>query len=780
MAIINKHCYLKSNNLFILLFSLLLCDLIFNNAFAEYNELLVGLEINGESQAGEYFVLRDHQGRIAMVVDDLQTLRIVLDSKKYFDNQETAFIWLDEVKHLQYQYNEETAYITLTLLSKYLQLSEIKQQSIQRNFLFNSLPSSYLNYDLSYSTHTTTSGGLFEWVVADSPKFGVFSQSFSIDNSTNSQAIRRLNTTYTKDLHKLRSRLIIGDAIGVNPEWTGGMRFGGASISSKNFNLRSQQADSVNIIGGVLEQDSTIDLYVNDVSVQREELPQGPYELNYHPSLDRLSQVDLKVTDALGREHFIRRSLYLSSKNLALGEQRYALQIGKFVNQYGNLTQSYGQAFMAANYLYGLTRNFHVDSFVGWRESGAENGTMLGIKSVLSSIYTGVLESGISRSSYGSATGYKGFINLQYVFSDARFSLQYETYKKSYREFNHTAEEQIDKVSRIVINAGTRLYGRTFLSCLVIKTEYRVRDRFGNYQCNLSIPIDRYHFTVSGRNSFDDSDQKSILFSLYFPLGGSYNVGTSFQQQSQNRKQTHLYFSKQQSASELGLGYSANLAYQQPTNQETIHLRADYKTSVTQFQYDYRKYLANKDHNIGMAGSFSFVENKWYLSRPIKDSAVLVKTNGLSDIAITRNNRYVGETSSKGLLIPNLAAYQLNRIGVDTKELPLEVSIDRKNIFVKPYYRSIAKAEFSLKKANSLFITLIDKNGKVLPSGSDFSIKGITENYFVVDDGQVFIENIPLGQYQIESNDGNSACFGELNIPDTLDFQQHLGEIHCL
>jgi len=772
MGYCNTRYILRSKCVPLFIFS----NLFFCNVIAATSELLLGVTFNDELQKEEYFALHSNHGQIAMVVDDIKILRIKINPKTIFQNQGSNFVWLDQIEHLQYNYNAETASITLSLPTKYLALSKIEQTVSQPNYLSNSSFGSYLNYDLTYSTDSISSGGLFEWVLFNSPKFGVFSQNFSVSNASNTATFNRLNTTYTKDFHQQHSRLVLGDTQGENPQWTGGMRFGGVTLSSRNYDFRSQRLESLNVIGGVLEQDSAIDLYVNGTSVQRETLPQGPYEVSYQPSLDRLSQVELKVTDALGREHITRRSLYLSSRNLALGEHRYAFQLGKLRDQYGSLSQDYGHSFITGNYLYGVSNNFHVDGFVGWRDRG----TLLGFKTILSSIYTGVLETGIAYSRYDEEPGYKGFGSLQYTFDRARFGFRFESFHGQYRDFNFTSESPSDKEYSIVINAGTRLFNRTFLSCLIIKTQYRERETFGNYQCNLGIPIDRYNFSVSAMNSFDNSDQKSIIFSVNFPLGRSYNFGSSYQQQTQNRKQLQLNMSKQRTASELGLAYHANLGYQRPINQETAFIQADYHASATQFQYDYRRYFSNEAHNLGLSGAVSFVDKDWYLTRPIRSSAALVNTNGLSNINITHNSRSVGKTNKSGfLLVPGMQAYQLNRVGLDARKLPLEVSVEQDSVFVKPHYRSIAKVDFLVKKSNSLFFTVVDPNGKFVPAGSSLNLKGISEDYFVVDDGLVYLENIQTGSYQFESNYNNTPCFGDLVIPEDVEFQQHLGEIHC-
>src|SRR5207249_1592102 len=123
-------------------------------------------------------------------------------------------------------------------------------------------------------------------------------------------------------------RWVIGDSFAGAGGLGGSTFLGGLSVS-RNYSLNPYfiRYPTFGLSGAVLTP-STVDVYVNDVFVRREELPPGPFELRNLPATAGSGATRFVIRDAFGREQDITSPYYLSTSVLARGLQEYSYSAG--------------------------------------------------------------------------------------------------------------------------------------------------------------------------------------------------------------------------------------------------------------------------------------------------------------------------------------------------------------------------------------------------------------------------------------------------------------------
>ena len=81
-------------------------------------------------------------------------------------------------------------------------------------------------------------------------------------------------------------------------------------------------------IGGLARQDSVVDVFIDNVQREARSVPPGPFTLESLPAVTGAGEVQLRVTDLLGREQLVTQSYYVSSRLLKQGLHDFGYQLG--------------------------------------------------------------------------------------------------------------------------------------------------------------------------------------------------------------------------------------------------------------------------------------------------------------------------------------------------------------------------------------------------------------------------------------------------------------------
>jgi outer membrane usher protein len=173
---------------------------------------------------------------------------------------------------------------------------------------------------------------------------------------------------------KLRT-LRLGDAISVAGTWGRSVRFTGIQYGS-NFATQAGFISSPSqSIAGQAVLPSTVDIFVNNALVSRQNVPPGPFSISNLPIVTGAGEVQLVVRDVMGREQIIRRPFYASQSLLRKGLKTFSYELGFVRENFGIDSNAYGSWLASGTYRRGLTDNMtgevHAEAMPGQTTAGA-------------------------------------------------------------------------------------------------------------------------------------------------------------------------------------------------------------------------------------------------------------------------------------------------------------------------------------------------------------------------------------------------------------------------
>jgi len=187
-------------------------------------------------------------------------------------------------------------------------------------------------------------------------------------------------------------------------------------------------------------------------------------------------------------------------------------------------------------------------------------------------------------------------------------------------------------------------------------------------------------------------------------------------------------------------GYQAFESAGQPAHQ---FAQAQYKSpwallSAGADRIDHRTTLQSEAQ-----GAVSFVDGGLFPSNTINDSFAVVDTNGVAGVRVLDENREVGRTDSAGrLLVPDLRSFEINHIGIDPNDVPLDTAMPFAAKEVRPQDRSGVVVSFPLHTSNGALLRLTDEAGTPMPVGSVAILKSTGVAVPVGYDGEAYVEGL--------------------------------------
>lgn len=159
---------------------------------------------------------------------------------------------------------------------------------------------------------------------------------------------------------------------------------------------------------------------------------------------------------------------------------------------------------------------------------------------------------------------------------------------------------------------------------------------------------------------------------------------------------------------------------------------------------------AGADHSFGQTayrataqGALSFVDGGLFASNTINDSFAVVDTNGARGIHVLDENRPVGTTDASGrLLVPDLRSYDVNRIGIDPRDVPPDADVGQTTRLVRPQDRSGVVVRFRVRPSHGALLRLVIPGGGPIPLGSAATLLATGTTVPVGYDGEAFVQNL--------------------------------------
>ena len=631
-----------------------------------------------------------------------------------------------------------------------------------------------LNYDVSGAVtdgHTYGSG-LFDLRIF-SP-IGVASTDLltyagAVGAPGGSPAIR-LDSTYVYSDFAAQRRYWAGDFITGGLTWTRPVRLGGAQITH-DFTMRPDLVTfPLPSLAGSVSVPSTVDVLVNGAQVLSRQVQPGPFDVPQMPVITGAGQVQLTVTNALGQQVTTTLPFYASANLLTPGLYTYSFEAGFVRLNWGVVSNDYGAFAASGTYRRGLTDDVTIEAHAegtrgqfmagGGIVANAFNFAVVNIGGAASAAQGhpgGELSVGIERMGRVFSFGASGI----FATSDFRDIAAMNGEPVPLRQLSANATAYIGKwgslgvayvevdqppVSSQVTVTGPPAFnppggpsppsgvglGNGSLPFLPLENAKVLTATY-------SVQLRHVYVYATGFHDFTRGGGDGLSIGLTVPLGRRSSITASANEQTGSPAYGQI--EAQQSAVNIGdWGYQAYLASG----------NGDHEFGQLQYKSPWALVTAGVDHlggattfRLDAQGAFSFADNRLFASNTVTDSFAVVDTNGVGGVQVLYENRPDGKTDAGGrLLVPDLRAWDVNRLGIDPADVPIDAQVPYTERLVRPPDRSGVVVRFPIRRTNGALLVLVDATGHPIPVGSTATLEATGVGAAVGYDGQAFVEGL--------------------------------------
>jgi outer membrane usher protein len=765
---------------------------------------------------GSFIRLADH--RIGATAEELESLELRAGPGR----SPKDIVFLDEIPTLKYEYEERTQRILITVDD----IGRKAQTLDLRGALDTKLPraqagwGTVLNYDL-----LTSGSGLQNrrWQYFTGTSLSLNARAFSPYGTFEQSAIARTGPQQPTDLIRLNSsfrysdqdRMITyggGDTINGGLAWSRPIRMGGLQAQS-NFSLRPDLITTpLPTLGGSAAVPSTVDVYVNNIKTFSQNVDAGPFSVSNVPLISGAGNAELVIRDSAGHETKSTTPFYASANLLAPGLMSWSLEGGLPRLSYGSTSDVYVESPVASVTLRrgiydGLTVEAHAEG-----GAGIANG---GVGAVIKTGAIGVVSMAISASKGGESRGFQTYASYE------TRQLGVDISASSLRTFG--VYDDLASATARLQAITARLQNLNGLFAYIPSTALPVSNAFGyaaGIYSNARAPVALDRITISRQLPFDAKANASASFIHLQDAAGNlsnlvtvtysrsmpYNASifaTVFRDLGIN-KNTGVFAGLSMPLGENASASTGVYHGQSGTTVTTDAIKSlsnepgsygwrlrgaegasTYREASTSYRSNYgtaqagvSQSGANTSGALELRGSITTMNGGVFLSNWIDDSFAVVST-GIPGVEVLNENRPVGLTDSKGmLLIPTLRSYQGNKIAIDPANLPVDAEIATTREIVAPADRAGVLVKFDVQRGTaSALVTFVSKDGSYIPVGSAGRLAGGSE--FVVGyDGLAFIRNLAAAN-NVEIDLAEGGCHASFAFATNPGQQVQISPVVC-
>ena len=635
-----------------------------------------------------------------------------------------------------------------------------------------------LNYDATVTRagDRTTGTGAFDlrmfspWGIVSSTALGYAGDG---PGGPGSWSAVRLDTGYAFSYPDSMRRYRLGDVTAGGLAWTRPVRMGGAKVAS-NFGLRPDLVTfPLPSIGGSTAVPSTVDLLVNGNRLMSRQVQAGPFEIPQLPVVTGAGTVSMTVTDALGKQQLVTLPFYASSDLLAPGLQSYSAQLGLVRRNWGLVSNDYGGFAASGTYRRGLLSWLTVEAAA----EGTAGTTMAGAGAAVNLFDLAILNlSGAASTGSGiGATGHLGSRSTGTQYSvglqrtDTVFSIGAAATFATH-DYRDIAAMYGDPAARqqLTANAGLSLgrFGSLGVAYAAITRDtapapfkafvppgallttdgafaggvvvFQPAQSAKVLSASYTVQVRSMSFYATTFRDFAPKGSTGVLVGVSIPLGGRTSAGVSGGTGSGGR---NAQVQAQQSAVGVGdFGYQVAGSASQ-SNHEFGQVQYKSPWGLGTLGADRTGHQTTLRAEV--EGAASLLDGSLFMSNTIPDSFAVVDTNGLKGVRVLQENRAVGRTNDAGqILVPNLRAFDTNRIAIDATDVPMDSTIDASAREVRPQDRSGVVVRFAVQVSRAALLRLVDAAGKPILLGSIATLAATKAVVPVGYDGEAYVQDL--------------------------------------
>ncbi|MEM9628977.1 MAG: fimbria/pilus outer membrane usher protein [Pseudomonadota bacterium] len=736
----------------------------------EWRESLTSVILNGETVTEGALTIQGPDDQWAIRVVDLREWRVILDESRIMTFNGEPFYEVNNLDGAVSSFDDRTLTLKITLPASGFESSEF--ETARRSTL---PPQSGRGAFLDYDALFLTGDGVRERLdalleVGAFNEHGVLVSDFRAGDLTEDAELIRLETSLTKDFPDHRVTLRVGDSVTSSGTLGRPVRFGGVQIASNFATDPNFVTFPLPTIGGLAEQNSVAEVFLNNTVRVSEEVPAGPFEIDNLPVVSGAGEVQLRVTDLLGREQFLTQSYYVSPRLLKEGLSDYSVELGFERERFNDAQFDYGRPLLIGNESYGFTESLTGD--VRAEISDDRQAFGLGGAALLGSY--GLVSAGVIGSRDDDAgEGYEAFADYEYRGRNFNLGLRTEYADEKFRPVGQD-REPIKRTDQVAMGVGLGPAGR--VGAILINTETRNDQDRRSVVTNYSVPLGPGSFLLSGLGVIKPDEDYALTASYSLPLSPVRSM-TATANIRDEASGARLQYRRGRGGTDLGASYRLASEIGDTPRRFDGTLRYDAEQATAQVDAVVADGEVTARGNL--SGSVGLIDGRPALSRRLGRAFGMVALPGHPDVTVYLENREVGRTDQDGyLFLPRLNPYQENRIRIKAEDLPLDTEIEAEELVAVPYNRSGVQVAFNVKTNRSALATLLDTEGAPLPAGMEMVTGDGRLEARVADQGLAYIKGEGEGLADLLSKPGLPPYRCPLPAMPTEPMAS-LGEIRC-
>jgi outer membrane usher protein len=745
---------------------------------ARFQERLLLVDVNRQQLDQMALVLQGESGELYLWSQDLLRWRFRQPPQSAaIEYQGEAYYSLATLPGISYRYDAKELTLTIEVQPSAFVNTRLTNRYDALQPPEKATPGGFLNYDLYFSrtADSTQRSGVFELGYFNSHGVGTGNVLVEqlVDPRASSSRTTRLDTTWTVDMPEKLRTLRLGDAISVAGTWGRSVRFTGIQYGS-NFATQAGFISSPSqSIAGQAVLPSTVDVFVNNALVSRQNVPPGPFSISNLPIVTGAGEVQLVVRDVMGREQIIRRPFYASQSLLRKGLKTFSYELGFVRENFGIDSNAYGSWLASGTYRRGLTDNMtgevHAEAMPGQTTAGAGVDYRMAQVGTLSAYAVGSHDK--------TGTGGMMLMGIERQADPWSLGARAQWASSGFAQLGQTQALSPPILSSSVSLSYVAGAAGAF-SVAYVGEHNRDRADTRIATASYSVSLGSFgSFTLSALRNLTGEVSTSIFALLSIPLGASRSMSLSAQSVRAPGTATRTDFTTTlQSNLPMGEGYGYRLQTRSDNAaQASLSLQNNFATSTLELAQS----QGISATRLGVSGGVAFLGGDGFLSRRIDQSFAVVRIPDYPNVRVLTDNQPAGRTDTEGnALIPRLRAYDINVISIDQRDLPMDAQIDALKVEAVPYFRSGMDVPFPIKFSNGATFTIHLEDGTPLPVGASVQEVGGNAIYPVGYDGEVYVMGLNPATRLRASWNGQSCDFN-VSFTRSTDLLPDLGTFLC-
>ena len=749
------------------------------HAASRPREVVLAVEINGRPASDFAHLVQLGDNRFYVNSELLRQWRLNPPEADAWSIGDQTMYRLDELPGAKVSLNPGEQVLSLTVPTSAFISSMLDASS--RNQPVEAMPSSpglFLNHQLeyTYSNQRSVEAGLVE--AGFFSQLGVLTSRFADSNFAESSPIR-LDTKLTREFPDRMAALTVGDALSSSGPWALQVNYAGVRWASDFSTQPSFVPIVLPSMAGSAAEPSTVDIYVNGLRTYRQQIDAGPFAIQNVPVITGEGQVQMVVTDVLGRQQIITQSYMNTPQLLRRGVNEYTYEAGSLRRDFGMASDDYGSAFFAGSERHGFSKALTVD---GRLEATAHQQTV-GAGAEYGWFPFGVISGEFAASHSDMGPGGLVYVSFQHSSRILGYSGTVQVASSTFQQLGMVADQRAAKL-QAQFQVTHTIGRRGSVSLGYLRQENRAytdsvqptKPDFSGISTSFSYRLGARMFLTMGTNlsnSFQNASSATV--SLVMPLGPrNMMLATSNVQQDGTQASTVEYMKQLP----VGNGYGYSVKTNVTDQASTV---ADFTAQNNNGRYE----LETTQEPSGISsrftetGSLVLLHHEFVPAQWLNNSFAVVEVPDTPGVKVYTNNQYIASTSYRGLaVVPTLVPYNRNIIRLDDDGVPVNMGMDFTDKTIVPMSRSGVFLKFAATPATGALFQLITENGEPLPLDTEVTINDNRTVYTVALRGEVFITEVSFPAH-LHARWGNQQCEAVVNAGPENKPLPRIGPVPC-